>query len=71
MSKLGAYSYSEGLVSINALEMVSNAAGIGVFAFVDLFGYALEAVADFAGGSYDFTFDNTISSIGPVNFVWG
>ena len=30
MSKLGAYSYSEGLVSINALEMGSNPAGIGV-----------------------------------------
>ena len=71
MSKLGAYSYSEGLVSINALEMDSNPAGIGVYAFVDLFGYALEAEADFAGGSYDFTFDNPISSIGPVNFVWG
>ena len=71
MSKLGAYSYSEGLVSINALEMNSSPAGIGVYAFVDLFGYALEAEADFAGGSYDFTFDNPISSIGPVNFVWG
>ena len=71
MSKLESYSYSEGLVSINALEMGSNPAGIGVYAFVDLFGYALEGEADFAGGSYDFTFDNPISSIGPVNFVWG
>ena len=41
MSKLGAYSYSEGLVSINTIEMGSNPAGIGVYAFVDLFGYAL------------------------------
>ena len=49
----------------------SNPAGIGVYAFVDLFHYALEGEADFAGGSYDFTFDNPISSIGPVNFVWG
>ena len=49
MSKLGAYSYSEGFVSINALEMESNPAGIGVYAFVDLFGYALEGEADFAG----------------------
>ena len=29
MSKLGAYSYSEGFVSINSLEMESNPAGIG------------------------------------------
>ena len=66
MSKLGSYSYSEGDVSINALEMDSNPAGIGVYAFADLFGYALEAEADFAGGSYDFTFNNPRKSTSAI-----
>ena len=70
MSKLGPYSHSEGLVSINSLEMETNPGSIGAYAFVDLFGYALEAEADFAAGTYDFTFDNPVSSIGPINFGW-
>jgi len=71
MSKLESYSYSEGPVSINALEMETNPGSFGGYAFVDLFGFALEAEADLAFGSYDFTFDNPVSSIGPINFVWG
>ena len=70
MSKLGPYSHSEGLVSINSLEMETNPGSIGAYAFVDLFGYALEAEADFAAGTYDFTFDNPVSSIEPMNFGW-
>ena len=31
----------------------------------------IEGEADIAGGSYDLTFDNPISEIGPINFVWG
>ena len=58
LSKLGPYSYSEGEVTINTYEMKSNPAGIGAYAFVDLFGFALEGEADFAGGQYEFDFGN-------------
>jgi len=70
MSKLEAYSYSEGLVSINALEMGTNPGNFGLYAFVDLFGYALEGEMEFGGGLYEFTFDNPINSLGPVEFIW-
>ena len=46
LSKLGPYSFSEGSgltqVTVNAYEMEANPAGIGAYAFVDLFGFALE-----------------------------
>ena len=70
MSKLGAYSYSEGLVSVNALEMGTNPGNVGFYAFVDLFGYALEGEVDLGGGFYEFTFDNPINSLGPIEFPW-
>ena len=57
LSKLGAYNYSEGLVSVNALEMDANPGNLGGYAFVDLFGYALEAEVDLGGGLYEFTFE--------------
>ena len=70
LSKLGAYSYSEGLVSVDALEMESNPGNFGGYAFVDLFGYALEAEIDLGGGLYEFTFDNPINPLGPIEFPW-
>ena len=42
--------------------------------FVDLFGFALEGEADFAGGQYEFDFDNQFLDEGndmdPIPFVW-
>ena len=70
LSKLGAYSYSEGVVSVDALEMESNPGNFGGYAFVDLFGYALEAEIDLGGGLYEFTFDNPINPLGPIEFPW-
>ena len=70
LSKLGAYSYSEGLVSVDALEMESNPGNFGGYAFVDLFGYALEAELDVGGGLYEFTFDNPVNPLGPIEFPW-
>ena len=67
LSKLGAYSYSEGLVSVDALEMESNPGNFGGYAFVDLFGYALEAELDVGGGLYEFTFDNPVNPLGLLN----
>ncbi len=60
LSKLGPYSYSEGGVTINTYEMQSNPSNIGAYAFVDLFGFALEAEGEIAGGEYEFDFTNPI-----------
>jgi hypothetical protein len=75
LSKLGPYSYSEGSgltqVTVNAYEMEANPAGIGAYAFVDLFGFALEGEADFAGGQYEFDFGNQyLPNMDPIPFVW-
>ena len=75
LSKLGPYSYSEGSgltqVTVNAYEMGANPAGIGAYAFVDLFGFALEGEADFAGGQYEFDFGNQyLPNMDPIPFVW-
>ena len=52
LSKLGSYSYSEGSglteVTINTYEMESNPGRFGGYAFVDLFGFALEAEGEIA-----------------------
>ena len=62
LSKLGSYSYSEGSglteVTINTYEMESNPGSFGGYAFVDLFGFALEAEGEIAGGKYEFDFTN-------------
>ena len=75
MAKLDAYSYTEGdgftAVTINSFEMGTNPAGVGAYAFVDLFGFALEGEADFAFGAYQFEFGNALSTLGPVDFGWG
>ncbi len=74
MAKLDAYSYTEGdgltAVTINSFEMETNPAGLGAYAFVDLFGFALEGEADFAFGAYQFEFGNVLSTLGPVDFGW-
>ena len=74
MAKLDAYSYTEGegltAVTINSFEMETNPVGVGAYAFVDLFGFALEGEADFAFGAYQFEFVNELSTLGPVDFGW-
>ena len=78
LSKLGAYSKTEGsgmtAVTVNSYEMESNPAGIGAYAFVDLFGFALEGEADFAGGKYEFDLENNFfdeeNEMDPIPFVW-
>ena len=77
LSKLGPYSYSEGSglteVTINTYEMESNPGNIGAYAFVDLFGFALEAEGEIAGGKYEFDFTNQIlpEMEERIPFVWG
>tara|TARA_Y100000591_G_scaffold117826_1_gene100793 strand:- start:428 stop:1138 length:711 start_codon:yes stop_codon:yes gene_type:complete len=77
LSKLGSYSYSEGSgvteVNINTYEMESNPGSIGGYAFVDLFGFALEAEGEVAGGKYEFDFTNDFlpEMEQKIPFVWG
>ena len=77
LSKLGSYSYSEGSgvteVNINTYEMESNPGSIGGYAFVDLFGFALEAEGEVAGGKYEFDFTNYFlpEMEQKIPFVWG
>ena len=77
LSKLGSYSYSEGSglteVTINTYEMESNPGSFGGYAFVDLFGFALEAEGEIAGGKYEFDFTNQFlpEMEKKIPFVWG
>ena len=77
LSKLGSYSFSEGSglteVTINTYEMESNPGSFGGYAFVDLFGFALEAEAEIAGGKYEFDFTNAFlpEMEEKIPFVWG
>ena len=77
LSKLGSYSYSEGSglteVTINTYEMESNPGSFGGYAFVDLFGFALEAEGEIAGGKYEFDFTNQFlpEMEQKIPFVWG
>ena len=70
VSKLEAESFSDGIVTINAFEMETNPAGLGGYAFVDLFGFALEGEADFALGEYKFNFGNNNMTLEPIPFRW-
>jgi len=75
LSKLGSYSFTEGSglteVTVNSYEMEANPVGGGAYAFVDLFGYALEGEFDFAVGEYEFDFGNQyLPSMDPIPFVW-
>ncbi|MFL3007517.1 MAG: hypothetical protein ACJZ10_05910 [Candidatus Neomarinimicrobiota bacterium] len=77
LSKLGSYSFSEGSgpteVTIKTYEMESNPGSFGGYAFVDLFGFALEAEGEIAGGQYEFDFTNDYlpQMEEKIPFVWG
>jgi hypothetical protein len=74
MAKLDALSHTEGegltVVTVNSFEMEANPVNFGGYAFVDLFGFALEAEGDIAAGAYQFEFENVLSTLGPVDFGW-
>ena len=70
-SKLSGYEDNETVgVTVKSYEMDSNPFGLGGYAFVDLFGFALEAEGDFAFGPYQFEFINPVNTLGPVEFGW-
>tara|TARA_S200000501_G_scaffold40628_1_gene33096 strand:+ start:251 stop:958 length:708 start_codon:yes stop_codon:yes gene_type:complete len=77
LSKLDSYSFSEGSglteVTINTYEMESNPGSFGGYAFVDLFGFALEAEGELAGGKYEFDFTNQFlpEMEDRIPFLWG
>ena len=71
MTKLGAYSHTDGPVSVNSFEMESNPFNFGGYAFVDLFGFALEGEADIGVGLYKFEFKNDYTpDSDPYEFSW-
>jgi hypothetical protein len=71
-SKLGEYTDNQTAgVEVKSFEMDKNPVGLGGYAFVDLFGFALEAEGDFAFGAYQFEFVNPLNTLGPVEFAWG
>ena len=74
MAKLDALSHTEGegltAVTVNSFEMEANPINFGGYAFVDLFGFALEAEGDIAAGAYQFEFENVLSTLGPIDFGW-
>ncbi len=74
MAKLDALSHTEGegltAVTVNSIEMEASPVNFGAYAFVDLFGFALEAEGDIAAGAYQFEFENVLSTLGPVDFGW-
>ena len=74
MAKLDALSHTEGTeptaLTVNSFEMEANPVNFGGYAFVDLFGFALEAEGDIAAGAYQFEFENVLSTLGPVDFGW-
>ena len=74
LSKLGPQSYTEGsgdlAFNVNSYEMKSNPVGGGGYAFVDLFGFALEGEFDFAFGEYEFDFGNQYMDFDPIPFGW-
>ena len=74
LSKLGPQSYTEGsgelAFNVNSYEMESNPVGGGGYAFVDLFGFALEGEFDVAFGEYEFSFGNQYMDFDPIPFGW-
>tara|TARA_B100001540_G_C15579683_1_gene538936 strand:- start:101 stop:787 length:687 start_codon:yes stop_codon:yes gene_type:complete len=71
LNKLGAYTHTDGPITIESFEMEANPANYGAYAFVDLFGYALEGEADFALSEYNFKFKNDFTPDSePYEFVW-
>ena len=74
LSKLGANTYTDNSSSVpvifNSYQMKNNPLGGGAYAFVDLFGFALEGEFDFAAGKYEFDFGNEHITLDPVSFGW-
>ena len=71
MTKLGAYSHTDGIVSVNSFEMESNPINFGGYALVDLFGFTLEGEVDLGVGLYKFEFANPIiPNPDPIEFGW-
>ena len=74
LSKLGSQSYTEGsgdlVFNVNSYEMESNPVGGGGYAFLDLFGFALEGEFDVAFGEYEFDFGNENMDYDPIPFRW-
>ena len=58
-------------VYFNSYEMKNSPVGGGAYAFVDLFGFALEGDFDIAVGEYEFDFGNEYITLDPVQFAWG
>tara|TARA_Y100001958_G_C21050360_1_gene416784 strand:- start:61 stop:777 length:717 start_codon:yes stop_codon:yes gene_type:complete len=75
LSKLGPETYVDNSgvtpVVFNSYEMKNSPVGGGAYAFVDLFGFALEGDFDFAVGEYEFDFGNEYITLDPVQFAWG
>ena len=74
LSKLGANTYTDNSGSVpvvfNSYEMKNNPIGGGAYAFVDLFGFALEGEFDLAAGEYEFDFGNDHITLDPFSFGW-
>ena len=74
LSKLDPQSFTEGsgelAFNVNSYEMKSNPVGGGGYAFVDLFGFALEGEFDVAFGEYEFSFGNQYMDFDPIPFGW-
>ena len=59
-------------VKVESIEMSAFPVGLGGYAFVDLFGFALEAEGDFAIGEYQFDFISPtgLPNLEDVPFGW-
>ena len=59
-------------VTVESKEMKSFPVGLGGYAFVDLFGFALEAEGDFAFGEYKFDFKSPagLPDLENIQFGW-
>ena len=60
-------------ITVESKEMALFPVGLGGYAFVDLFGFALEAEGDFAFGEYKFDFISPagLPDLENVQFGWG
>jgi hypothetical protein len=60
-------------VTVESKEMKTFPIGLGGYAFIDLFGFALEAEGDFAFGEYQFDFisPSGIPNLENIPFGWG
>ena len=56
--------------TVESFEMEANPAGVGVYGFIDLAGWAVELEANVVGGEYKFSFVNQLASLENVPFAW-